>query len=84
MAQWIRRWSTKPEIPGSTPGRIEGLHLSFSLFVSSFATTLSFGHSPLHVSSITMGIYSKALEAKASLLARSPSFLYAYGVSLPC
>mgnify|MGYP006905968602 CR=1 FL=1 len=23
MAQWIRRWSTKPEIPGSTPGRIE-------------------------------------------------------------
>ena len=23
MAQWIRRWSTKPEILGSIPGRID-------------------------------------------------------------
>ena len=83
MAQWIRRWSTKPEIPGSTPGRIDGRNFAVIL---SLPSPQRFPWVIIHyVFLLLMWAYTlKLWKQKRLFLPQIPSLLYTYGVSLAC
>jgi hypothetical protein len=40
VAQWIRRWSTEPDIPGSVPSGVAALIIFYHHFVENYSSML--------------------------------------------